>query len=44
MVSEIFEKYFSWSTSIVSHEERFHLNNGGVEGAITFGFFNISRY
>lgn len=44
MVSELFEKYFSWSTSITSHEKKLHLNNGRVEGAITLGFFNLSRY
>lgn len=44
LVSEVFEKYFSWSTSIISHEERFHLDNSRVEGAITFGFLNLSRY
>lgn len=44
LVSEVFEKYFSWSTSITSHEERFHLNNGRVEGAITIGFSSLSRY
>lgn len=42
-MSEVFEKYFSWSTSIISHEERLHLNNGRVEGAITFEIFNLSR-
>lgn len=39
LVSEGVEKYFAWSTRIMSHEKRFHLNKGRVEGAIALFLF-----
>lgn len=38
LVSEVVEKHFSWSTCIMSHEERFSLNKDRVEEDITFFF------
>lgn len=45
LVSEVVEKRFAWSTHIMSHEKRFHLNKDREEGAIVFyfSFFNLSR-